>query len=214
MTDHYERLAALVSKVRNARFGELVGHLEEVIEQDLWRDFTTPAGTRFEFRSHEFDYFLATQELDATFVRHSYLQADLPEMARRRFRLADITGRGQKVTEDERRPAEAVASLYDTDPSGAGERIRRWRQDGAVVVTDRTGRVAADPGRREAVETGRETRIERPTAQVWRVRWSDDRSVAQAIVDKLADDPDLESAVLKIMRARYDRNRRSEARLA
>ena len=52
----YQKLAGLVSKVRNARYGEMVKYLETLIDSGDWRDFSTPAGTRFQFRECEFDY--------------------------------------------------------------------------------------------------------------------------------------------------------------
>ena len=52
----YQKVAGLVSKVRNARYGEMVKYLETLIDSGDWRDFSTPAGTRFQFRECEFDY--------------------------------------------------------------------------------------------------------------------------------------------------------------
>ena len=60
----YQKLAGLVSKVRNARYGEMVKYLETLIDSGDWRDFNTPAGTRFQFRECEFDYFLLAMEVD------------------------------------------------------------------------------------------------------------------------------------------------------
>jgi hypothetical protein len=62
----YEKVADLVSRVRNARYGEMVKYLETLIDSGDWRDFTTPAGTRFQFRECEFDYFLLAMEVDPT----------------------------------------------------------------------------------------------------------------------------------------------------
>ena len=68
---HYNNIAGLVSKIRNARYGEMVNYIETLIDSGDWRDFTTPAGTRFRFRECEFDYFLLTMEVDPTLVRHA-----------------------------------------------------------------------------------------------------------------------------------------------
>ena len=64
----YARVAELISQVRNARFGEMVRWVEELIDTGIWRDFTTPEGTHFEFREGEFDYFLAAMETDPEVV--------------------------------------------------------------------------------------------------------------------------------------------------
>lgn len=207
----YTEVAAMINLVRNARFGEMVRHLEQLIDRDLWRDYTTPAGTRFQFRRCEFDYFLAAQEIDPTTVRWAYLKADdVDKLPEKQFRLADITGRGKAPTNGDRRPWGEVAEVYGTDPAGAGTRIRGWGQSSTSVVTPMTARVAADPVQREAIVTGQATTKARPNAKSWRVWWSDERTTAQAIVDKLAEDPELADQAFKIMRAQYDKNRRSD----
>lgn len=211
MTGHYERLAALMSKVRNARATTLVGYLEEVIENDLWRDFTTPAGTRFQFRSHEFDYFLAAQEHDAAEIRRHYAAAELPDMARRQMRLADITGRGEAPPDEARRPARDVAELYASDPSGAGARIRHRHAEKNAPVTRSTSEIAKDPERRAAYLAGE--KIARQQVWTFRVRTVEDADVgtrAKRIVAELGKDPELEAAVRRALHANYIRNYRDD----
>jgi hypothetical protein len=41
---HYNNIAGLVSKIRNARYGEMVNYLETLIDSGDWRNFTTPVG--------------------------------------------------------------------------------------------------------------------------------------------------------------------------
>ena len=48
---HWDNVVGLVSKVRNARYGEMVTYLEALIDSGDWRDFSTPAGTHSSFRS-------------------------------------------------------------------------------------------------------------------------------------------------------------------
>ena len=62
----------LVSGIRNAKYDDMVRHLEELIDSGLWQDYTTESGTRFQFRSHEFDYFLAAMGLDPALIKHAY----------------------------------------------------------------------------------------------------------------------------------------------
>ncbi len=70
---HYNNIAGLVSKIRNARYGEMVNYIETLIDSGDWRDFTTPAGTRFRFRECEFDYFLLTTwTLTHRVLRHGF----------------------------------------------------------------------------------------------------------------------------------------------
>ena len=123
MMASYQKVAGLVSKVRNARYGEMVKYLETLIDSGDWRDFTTPGGTRFQFRECEFDYFLLAMEVDPTIVRHAYLHAiDVDQLAAKQFRLADITGRGRKPDEGARRPWKQVADEFDGEPSGTAAR--------------------------------------------------------------------------------------------
>lgn len=204
-TTSYERVAELISHIRNARYGEMVEHSERLIDSGAWRDYTTPIGTHFQFESCEFDYFLAVQEVDPTLVRHAYASAaDPPKL----LRLADITGRGQTPNNGDRRPAEEVAKLYVTDPSGAAARIEAWRDVSVVAPT--VSRIAGSKTARAAVEAGKEPVRARPRRQ-WRAERHDDPATqAQAIVDRLADDPTVEERVFKILRARYDQKRRSD----
>lgn len=212
----YEQISKLISRIRNARFGEMVNHLEQLIDSGEWRDFTTPAGTHFRFRDCEFDYFLAAMEIDPTLVRWAYLKADdVEDLAKKQIRLADITGRGRAIHPAERRDdAEEVAREYDVDPSGAGARIREWKRANAVV-TERTAKIAADPARRHAVEAGEKVPRTEPTQQRWDVRWHDERPAAEVIAARLLKDPDLAREVYNILerervRTRRENKRRSE----
>lgn len=213
--DQYQQIAELISLIRNARFGEMVQHLEKLIDSGAWQDFTTPAGTHFEFRPCEFDYFLAVEEVDPTLVRTAYLRAEnVPDLARKQLRLADITGRGKKATDKFRRPRDEVAEMYRADPSGAGQRIREFGQ----VVTDLTAQAAKNPERRKAMVSGNGYRKEAGRKR-WVVEWRDDKSPAEAITEKLLKDEELAHEVYKALRphCRTDRvppakhNRRSEA---
>ena len=202
-TTRYEQIAGLVSHIRNARYGEMVKYSEELIDSGAWRDFTTPIGTHFQFEACEFDYFLAAQEIDATTLRHAYVHAAEPTKL---MRLADITGKGSKT--DDRRPREDVAKEYDSDPAGAGMRIREWA--GETVVTERTARLAANSRLRKDYIAGKIKRA-RPQETQWKVTWSDaDKSTAQAIADKLLVDPDLAHEVYKLLHAGSMRATRAE----
>ena len=194
----YQRIAELISRIRNAKFGEMVEHLEQLIESGIWRDFKTPVGTHFVFRAKEFDYFLAAQEIDPTVVRYAYLKAEgIEDLSAKQLRLADITGRGKKAPSDERRSAAEVARLYGADPSGAGARIRAWHETNSAVVSDPIRRAAAarNPEQREALESGQAT--QRRPRHSWRVEWENDRATAEMIATKLLRDPALAREVYK-----------------
>ena len=198
MKSHYNNIVGLVSKVRNARYGEMVNYLEMLINSGDWRDFTTPAGTHFQFQECEFDYFLLSMEVDPTIVRHAYLYAaDVEELAAKQFRLADITGRGKTPKEGARRPWRNVATEYESDPSGAAARIRAGQSENSWFVNERTGQMAADPKRRRAAEAGKPVKRNDPREKVFQVKWKTDRPAAEVIAEKLLKDPDLAGAVYK-----------------
>jgi hypothetical protein len=209
----YEKVADLVSKIRNARYGEMVKYLETLIDSGDWRDFTTPAGKRFQFRECEFDYFLLAMEVDPTIVRHAYLYADdVDGLVAKQFRLADITGRG-KAANGARRPWKQVADELEGEPSGVAARIRAAQDNaGSWFVTERTGILAKDAARRRKAEEGKPVPRDRPNAKVWRVRWSDDKSTAEAIAEKLLAAPQLAEEVYKKLDSWTVRNRKGEKR--
>ena len=98
----YARVAELISQVRNARFGEMVRWVEELIDTGIWRDFTTPEGTHFEFHEGEFDYFLAAMEIDPEVVKRAYIHAkDVGEADGE----AAAAGRHHRTRKQRHRPA-------------------------------------------------------------------------------------------------------------
>ena len=150
--DTYIQVERLISGIRNAKYDDMVRHLEELIDSGLWQDYTTQTGTRFQFRSHELDYFLAAMGLDPELIKHAYSAASgrLDDMHAKQIRLADITGRGEATTSDQRRSRKEVMAAYADEPSGAKERIRSF---GRLVSTGISS-VARDPKRREQFKAG------------------------------------------------------------
>ncbi len=71
-TSTYSRVEKLVSGIRNAKYDDMVRQLEELIDSQLWQDYTTTTGIRFTFRTHELDYFLAAMSLDPDLIKHAY----------------------------------------------------------------------------------------------------------------------------------------------
>ena len=201
---HWDNVVGLVSKVRNTRYGEMVTYLEALIDSADWRDFTTPAGTHFQFQECEFDYFLLAMEVDPTIVRHAYLYAiDVEGLAAKQFRLADITGRGNKPKEDARRAWREVAKECESDPSGAAARIRAGQK--SRFVNESTGQIAADPKRRRDAEAGKPVKRNDPKEKVFQVKWKTDRPAAEVITEKLLKDPDLAEAVYEKLHSRRGR---------
>jgi hypothetical protein len=199
----YDVVAEYVSKIKNARFGEMVRHVEALIEAGDWRDYTVPAGNvRYQFGSHEFDYFLVIMDIDAELVRMSYSRAkDIPDLAAKELRLADLCGKGKTPPKNGRRPWLEVAEALASDPFGAGDKIMAAGKAHLLsaasqgYVTKTAALIASDPAKRAATKAGKKV-IRRPGNR-WEVKWADERTPAQAIVDKLLADPELAREVYK-----------------
>jgi hypothetical protein len=80
-----------------------------------------------------------------------------------------------------------------------------------MVVSDGVARAARNPKHRRQREKGAAVST-RPSELRWEVRWYDGRPAAQAIVDKLAQDPELEREVYKLLHAKCVTNYRLSAR--
>jgi hypothetical protein len=205
--DTYRQVEKLVSGIRNARYDDMVRHLEELIDSGLWQDYTTEDGTRFQFRSHELDYFLAAMGLDPELIKHAYDAASgrIEGMHAKQVRLADITGRGEATTTAQRRSRKEVMAAYADEPSGTEARIRTYGR----IVTTGISRVARDPERREQFKAGVKVSRDSRGSSSWRVHVGPGQRLDQAIALKLLRDPDLWPGVYELLRAQQDHQRRS-----
>ena len=208
----YRQVEKLVAGIRNAKYDDMVRHLEELIESGLWQDYTTESGTRFQFRSHEFDYFLAAMGLDPELIKHAYDAASgrLDGMHAKQIRLADITGRGEPTTPDQRRSRKEVMAAYADEPSGTGERVRAYGR----VVTAGISRVARDPERREEFKAGAKVSRYSHGACSWDVHACPGQRLDQAVALKLLRDAELWPGVFELLRAQHDHQHRSNEAFA
>jgi hypothetical protein len=197
----YRQVEKLVSGIRNAKYDDMVRHLEELIDSGLWQDYTAESGTRFQFRSHEFDYFLAAMGLDPELIKHAYDAASgrLGGMHAKQIRLADITGRGKPATEDQRRSRKEIMAAYADEPSGTGARIRTYGR----VVTAGISKVARDPERREQFKAGVKVSRYPQGVSSWQVHVGPGQSLEHAIVLKLLRDAELWPQVFKLLSAQH-----------
>lgn len=191
----------LLSDIRNARYETVWLHVQELLDQpDIWQDFTTGDGTTYEFYSHEFDWFLAelTPDLD-TLIRDSMIKAP-PELE---LRYADLCGRGQPTTPDQRRPHETLAARYPD----AAKRLATARPTPRRTVGFSTpeGRAAHIAGQRITKET-------RAGQREFRVRVSGDDDLAIAIAARLEEDLELADQVFKRLDAAKSRRRHEHKR--
>jgi hypothetical protein len=200
--DTYRQVEKLVSGIRNAKYDDMVRHLEELIDSGLWQDYTTANGTRFQFRSHELDYFLAAMGLDPELIKHAYDAASgrIEGMHAKQIRLADITGRGEPTSTAQRRSRKEVMAAYADEPSGTGSRIRAYGR----VVTTGISRVARDPERREQFKAGLKVSRNPRGASSWHVHVAPGQRLDQAIALKLLRDQDLWPGVYKLLSAQHE----------
>jgi hypothetical protein len=121
----------------------------------------------------------------------------LDDMHAKQIRLADITGRGEATSSDQRRSRKEVMAAYADEPSGAKERIRSF---GRLVSTGISS-VARDPKRREQFKAG--TKVSRDSHGVlsWRVQVRLGQRLDEAIAIKLLRDPTLWTQVYEILHA-------------
>ena len=197
----------LLSDIRNARYETVWMHVQKLLEEpEIWRDFTAGSGRHYEFRSHEFDWFLAelTPDLD-TLIRDAMVKAP-PKLE---MRYADVTGRGSKTSPEQRRSREELITAYPD----AAKRLIVARPTPRRAVRFQT------PEARKAHLAGESVTKERRRGQRdFRARVSGDADLAQAIVAKLNDDPDLYQQVEKLMTAQRvrtvrDKKRRSDDKI-
>lgn len=192
MTQPYDRVSGLVTKIRNARFGEMVRYLEDLIDSGDWRDYTPPLGYRYQFREAEFDYFLISQEIDTTLVRYAYTCAgDVDDLHAKQIRLADITGDGREPKKGSRRTWQEVVNDFNDEPTGTAKRIQQAfenREAWDRFVTKTISQVARDKDRRRAAISGKGIQAN-PGRKRWTAEWWDnDTTPAEAIAAKLLKD--------------------------
>lgn len=214
-TPEFTRVAEFTSKIHNARHGEIVSYVEDMYEDSAWRDYQLPGNNspHYRWREFEFDYFLAVAGVDPVQIRDAYagFVKQLPaEGSRAELRMAFLTGKAGASVE-QRRPWRQVVKELDGDPFGADKKIEALGLagfadlSGTGYVVRSAGAIARDPERRKLVKQGKGGQVRRQRMSSWRVTWTDNRSLGDAIADKLLANPALARHVYKRLRNTYDR---------
>lgn len=186
-------VAQFISKMQNlTRIAELADAFVDIAESAAWRDYTFATG-HFRFRPSEFDYFLiatgVTKRDAAAVLAHNKRSKELAPLMH------------PHADKRRRRPLEQAAKEYqaadslNTDLAAKAIELGWTSESGQLTVeTSPLGRRALNN------RTKRE--------QYWRASWSDERTTAQAIADRLLAEPDLAREVYNKLRAVYTREER------
>jgi hypothetical protein len=194
-------VAQFVSKIQNlTRIAELADAFVDIAESGAWRDYTFATG-HFRFRLSEFDYFLI-----ATGVKRDDAARVLAYNKRSKELVPFMDPHADKRR---RRPLEQAAKEYqaadslNTDLAAKAVELGWTGESGQLTVQK-------SPVGRRALDN--RTRRE----QCWRASWSDERTPAQAITDKLLANPELAREVYKRLDSarnsrEYDKRKRRSA---
>lgn len=68
--DRGRKVLAAASAVRNVNADLVNDHIRDLLATGVWRDYLLPNGSRYQWRSQEFDYFLSAAGFDPTLVDH------------------------------------------------------------------------------------------------------------------------------------------------
>lgn len=185
------KVSTFTSRVKNlARVAELTDAVIDIALSGAWRDYRFATG-RETWRAAEFDYFLIANGV-------------------RRDDVNRVLAYNQQ--------AKLLAPLMDPE---AGPRKRRPLEKAAeewtrlnINLVKRAEELGWLNNGRPASPLPERARAPRWVARAkgWRVNWSDDRSTAQAIVDKLLTDDVLARDVYKRLDAERVRTRRANKR--
>lgn len=190
-------VAQFISKMQNlTRIAELADAFVDIAESGAWRDYTFATG-HFRFRPSEFDYFLI-----ATGVQRDDAARVLAYNKRSKELVPFMDPNADKRR---RRPLEQAAKEYqaadslNTDLAVKAVELGWTGESGQLTVKK-------SPVGRRALDN--RTRRE----QCWRASWSDERTAAQAIVDKLLAEPELAHEVYKRLHSRNVANAAKQKR--
>jgi hypothetical protein len=193
LDENGEKVVHFAADVRTlGKIGELADKITEMAESGAWRRYRTAVGTDT-WRECEFDYFLIACDLEHDDVYRAIKWHKLGDKTR--------ASMDENAELRKRRPLEqAAAKWHAPTPETLDERAARlgWiKSNGSVrsALSERQRRKQME-GRPERWVFKIERRIETVDEQ------------AQAIVDKLGEDPALRERVRQMLRAESVRTRR------
>ena len=177
-----------------------MANIRELWADGTWRKYRTALGT-FEWREHEFDYFLASLMMEPRDVANTIRNGSIPDWAELVNSINPGTGKLGKT----RRPiADVVAQIRQGIPGGHGD-PDVWVRHAAAGFGDRNDQmIAKSPTKvRQAVKAGNVTAIKKgPQARINMCRARDesitiDQQRAEMLLDFLHTHPAVAAIVKK-----------------
>lgn len=178
--DRGEFNLAVRSAVRNLRSDNIVDLIRLFVTSGSWRDYQYPNGDRYQFRAHEFDYFLAQQDIDPRLVADAAVHCNDHELR------ALLVEASLDTVDEHRRSIPDIVATYPM--------LQSW----LTKYGQRTlGPTAAyqHTSARAALRTGASANSARRQT-FWKVTLTGDADPAAAIAAKLLAHPDLLDRVL------------------
>lgn len=179
------KVLAAASAIRNVDADMIGDYVRTLLSSGIWRDYRLPNGTRYQWRSQEFDYFLTVTGLDPALIDH------VVRGSGDRALLVAVAEATSDRADADRRSVDEVAASYPEIADRlfghplAGAAVRRLinkRQAQLDFINGKGADSAYRPRKR------------------WEVRWNGANEtdvVAEAIVAKLMSTPELAAMVLK-----------------
>jgi hypothetical protein len=183
--------------------GMLMNNIRELITSGAWRHYRNGMGV-FEWREHEFDYFLASCLISPTELARLVRNGSIPEWAE----LVNMTNPGKGKRGGTRRPIDEVADQIRLGvPTGYGD-PNKWVQEARTGFGDRNDQmVAADPTRlKKAMRAGNLTAVKKPPQIHVSITHTRDKSMsedvqrASMIMSWLEKNPGVKSLVKRRLR--------------
>jgi hypothetical protein len=197
-----KRVQAFEVQMANLGFARLAEELLTMLEDGAWQEFSDGIGT-YRFLPGEFDYFLTQRGVERDFVMRGVQDLDI------KARLEQHMDERRTAEDGYRRPLDAVRSA---NPERPGRPIKPF---GVTEAQAKAAGLRQRPALGRAVRRVATSGEPQPDSKnLWRVRWSDDKTVAEAIVAKLLQTPELAADVYRRLHAgmrttRSEQDRRS-----
>lgn len=185
--DRGRKVLAAASAVRNVNADLVSDHIRDLLATGVWRDYVLPNGSRYQWRSQEFDFFLSAAGFDPTLVDHVIRGSGDRALL---VAVAEATSDRQHA---DRRSLDDVTATYPE----LAERLRAH-----PLATPGVRKLINRPAAQDAYVNGSGVEAASSPRSRWEVRWkgaTDTDTAASAIVARLLTTPELAEAVRDLL---------------